>query len=454
MDPWGGMDPQIVELKAWKNARKMGKISIKAADIQGPTDDIRAREFDPAHCAVLKRKLQTTGSSNSKGVKLVVISEELEHAWLTASKQEQLAMFTDGAQFYGEVMSMVKYAVGGDHTRFAVTELNLEYPDYVKWKLFKKLTILVTGTTPDAYQMCKDLGVMYNSKQYHKEMGFADRLLLTHKYFEQKGQLEKGQRRTPEVTAWCDKQCALAHIPVNSWSQYAAAARLEGNAWLYMEAILKGKYGLAIKRGHLPAVIPTSQSPMIKILTCPSDVVEKTLASVYNGTLSISMLNNEAENYKAYAMTKEMITWAVAMESSQACNERVVAKAYPTLMSRGFILEFVPGIKSLMKSAKNLEAQDCPPWIKVKVVEHLRYKQQVCATIRTSMINVFCSCPSQAICAKKWRKTPFASRLAKRRTPKWRSSVRCFLETTVLSLGCCLGKTVKLVFSNYFLLIF
>ena len=380
MDPWGGMDAEIIEMKAWKSARKMGKIRIKAAEIHGPTDDIRAREFDPAHCAVLKQRLQTTGSSNAKGVKLVVISQELETAWLAASAQEQQAMFTDGHQFYEDVMGMVKYAIGGDHTRFAVTQLSQEFPEHAKWKVFKQLTIMVTGTSPDAYQMCKDLGVMYNSKQYHKEMGFADRLLLTHKYFEQKGQLEKGQRRTPEVTAWCDKQCALAHIPVNSWSQYAAAARLEGNAWLYMEAILKGKYGLAIKRGHLPGVIPTSQSPMIKILTCPADVVEKTLARVYNGTLGISMLANEADNYKAYAMTKEMIIWAVGMESTQACDERIVAKAYPTLMSRGFVVEFVPGIKSLLKSTKGVEASDCPPWIKTKVVEHLRYKQQVCAT--------------------------------------------------------------------------
>ena len=52
MDPWGGMDAEIIAMKAWKNARKMGKIRIKAAEIHGPTDDIRAREFDPAHCAV------------------------------------------------------------------------------------------------------------------------------------------------------------------------------------------------------------------------------------------------------------------------------------------------------------------------------------------------------------------------------------------------------------------
>ncbi len=62
MDPWGGMDAEIIAMKAWKNDRKMGKIRIKAAEIHGPTDDIRAREFDPAHCAVLKQRLQTTGS--------------------------------------------------------------------------------------------------------------------------------------------------------------------------------------------------------------------------------------------------------------------------------------------------------------------------------------------------------------------------------------------------------
>ena len=75
------------------------------------------------------------------------------------------------------------------------------------------------------------------------------------------------------------------------------------------------------------------------------------------------MLANEAENYKAYALTKEMIIWAVQVESTQDCDEKTVARGYPLLMSRGFIVEFVLGVKSLMKSTKGLTALDCPPWI-------------------------------------------------------------------------------------------
>ena len=375
------MDKQIVQLKSWKNARKLGKIRIKPGEILGPTEDIRSRDFDPAHCEVLKKRLQATGSSNSRGVKLVVLNQTLETAWLAATDQERSSMFSEGKEFYAAVMALDKYAMGGDHTRTAVTELHQEFPQHEKWQILKKVTIVVSGTSPDAFQTCKDLGVMYNSKQYHKEMGFADRLLLTHKYYESKDQLGKGQRRTAEVTAWCDKQCALANVRPNSWSQYSAAARLEGEAWFYMEAILKGKYGTAIKRGYLPAVVPTTQSPMIKILTCPPDVITDALKSVYNGTLSIAMLTNEAENYKAYAMVKEMIVWAVQMESTQAATDKTVATAYPYLMTRGFIISFTLPVKAMMKQKKDTDASDCPPWIKSKVVDHLHFKHQVCAAM-------------------------------------------------------------------------
>ncbi len=92
-----------------------------------------------------------------------------------------------------------------------------------------------------------------------------------------KGSWERVNEGPPK---WCDKQCALADIPKNSWSQYAASARLDGQAWLYMEAILRGKYGTAIKKGYLPGIVPTTQSPMIKILTCTPDVIEDAQESI------------------------------------------------------------------------------------------------------------------------------------------------------------------------------
>ena len=97
----------------------------------------------------------------------------------------------------------------------------------------------------------------------------------------------------------------MADIPKNSWSPYAASARLDGQAWLYMEAILRGKYGTAIKKGYLPGIVPTTQSPMIKIWPCPPDVIEDALKKVYQGEISIAVLSNTAENYKAYALARE-----------------------------------------------------------------------------------------------------------------------------------------------------
>ena len=117
VDPWGGMDPQVKQLKDWKNLRKLGSIRIRPGEVLGPLDEIRAREFDPLHCAALKKKLQNTGSSNSRGVKLVVLNQNLETAWIAASSDlERKNMFTEGHAFYNAVMVEPKYAVGGDHT--------------------------------------------------------------------------------------------------------------------------------------------------------------------------------------------------------------------------------------------------------------------------------------------------------------------------------------------------
>ena len=378
-DPFGGMDAGVRELKVWKNARKVGAIDIEAANILGPTEEIRAREFDANHCAVLEKKLQATGSSNAKGVKLVVLNQALETQWLAADSATRKAMFQEGHEFYKAIMASPLYAVGGDHTRTAVTNLNQQFPHMLKWQMFKQVTVFVSSDTPPCHQMLKSMGVMYNAKQYHKDMGFADHILIIHKYFKDKGMLVKGVRRTEEVKIWCERQGALAGIPKNSWSQFSACAKLDGQAWYYMEAILKGQYASKIGRGSFPANVPTSQSPFIKIMTCPNDVIESTLKEVYNGTIGISQLNTAAENYKAYALAKDMIVWVVQKETCENCSEKTVRGSFPYLMKRGFILDFVPGVKALMKKNSGLVATDVPVWLKSKVTTYL---------METSMVKI------------------------------------------------------------------
>jgi hypothetical protein len=244
--------------------------------------------------------------------------------------------------------------------------------------MFKDVTLLVSGESLECCSMLRDLGVMYNSKQYHKDMGFADRMMLTRKYYADMGMLAKGMRRTGEVIAWCDKQCALAGIPVNSWSQYAACARVDAQSWVFMEAILKGQYAVKIGRGTVPATVPSSQSPFIQIMTCPPDIICRHLELVYNGRMSISGLKNAADNYKAYAMAKEMIVWTVQKSTLQGASEAVIEKSFPVLLSRGFIVNHVPGLKLLLSKNKKLTKTECPAWLKEKVLAHLRDTKLVC----------------------------------------------------------------------------
>ena len=281
------------------------------------------------HCVILKKKLFTTGSRNSKGVKLVVFNHALEQEWLKASVEEQRAMFKPGSDYYTRVYAQTMYAIGGDHTRSAVTELHEDFPAQEKWAMFKGVTILISGESVECCSMLRDLGVMYNSKQYHKDMGFADRMMLTRRYYADMGMLDKGKRRTEEVIAWCEKQCALAGIPTNSWSQYAACARVDAESWVFMEAILKGQYASKIGRGAMPGTVPSSQSPFIQIMTCPPDIIKYHLEQVYNGKLSITGLRIAAENYKAFALAKEMIIWTVERAVMQGATEELVGKTYP-----------------------------------------------------------------------------------------------------------------------------
>ena len=375
VDPWGGVDPGIMELKKWKAVHKLGTLDVVPGEILGPDESYRARPFDDAHCDILEEKLKTMGSSNSKGVKLVVFSAPLETEWLAADKATKEALFKKGTKFYEAVSALAKHAIGGDHTRTAVARLNARNPAVEKWTLLKKVTILLVGHhSTENHANLRDLGVMYNAKQYHKDMGYADRMIIIHKYYEEQGMLAKNKHRTKIVKVWCARQCALAGVPENSWSQYAAAARLDGEAWKYMEAILLGKYGLKIGKGHIPATIPVTQSPFIKLLCCPDEIVVFYLKQVYEGKLSIPSLNNSAENYRAFALTKLMVCWAVEQNTLTSASEESVEKAWPQLMTDVFIRDQVTGIKALSKTNKKIGPADCPLWLREKVVCHIQSK--------------------------------------------------------------------------------
>jgi hypothetical protein len=352
-------------------------VDIVPSAVSAPLEAFRARDFSAGHCEILKKKLIATGSRNSKGVKLTIFNHALEAEWLKASPEEKTLMFTKGHDFHTRSMAQKKYAIGGDHTRSAVTDLHAEYPNVEKWNCFKGVTLLVSGESVECCSMLRDLGVMYNSKQYHKDMGFADRMLLTRKYYADTGMLTKGTRRDAAVIEWCEKQCTLAGIPSNSWSQYASCARVDDESWVYMEAILKGNFASKIQRGTYPATIPTTQSPFIQIMTCPAPIILQHLKQVYEGTLAISGLNNAAANYKAYSLAKEMIVWTVEMSTKQGTNEKTIKKTWPHLMSHEFVVNCVPAIKDLQKKQKKATKTDCPSWLQAKVVAQLRQQKPV-----------------------------------------------------------------------------
>ncbi len=68
--------------------------------------------------------------------------------------------------------------------------------------------------------------------------------------------------------------------------------------------------------------------------------------------MSISGLKNAAENYKAYALAKDMIVWTVQKSALQGATEEAVGQAYPVLLSRGFIVNHVPGLKLVIAGKK------------------------------------------------------------------------------------------------------
>jgi hypothetical protein len=371
------MNPAVRQLKVWKAAHKLGRIEIKPSEILPPLEIFRARDFSHSHCEILKRKLMSTGSGNAKGVKLAIYNAAIEQEWLAADPETQRLMFSPGHDFYKRAMAQKKYALGGDHTRSAVTDLNKAYPAVLKWQKFERVTLIVGGDSLASSSTLRDLGVLYNSKQYHKEMGYADRILLIRKFYTENDMLKKGGRRDTETKEWCDKQCALAQIPPNSWSQYAAPARVDAASWTYMEAIMKGQYAKAIGRGTLPGTIPTTQSPFNQMMTCPADCIFIHLQQVYNGTLAISGLNISAANYKAYQLAKQMIMWTVEHNSQQGATEEIIEDTWPFLLSRSFIVTFVAPIKELMKKQKKVGKGDCPSYIKDKVLAHIRAMKSV-----------------------------------------------------------------------------
>ena len=157
------------------------------------------------------------------------------------------------------------------------------------------------------------------------------------------------------------------------------------------------------------------------------------MKDVFNGKISVAMLANAADNYKAFALAKEMIIWAVEVANTQHYDEAAIGRAYPFLMTRAFILDFVTPVKAMIKANKNVASEDCPSWIKSKVYDFLRLKEQVNAKFVFPLYKKhLCRRRFQTSCAKNFPTTPSRSSLA--RNKKSNCNVDCFKGISILSL--------------------
>ena len=102
-------------------------------------------------------------------------------------------------------------------------------------------------------------------------------------------------------------------------------------------------------------------------------------------------------------------------------------------MTRAFILDFVTPVKAMIKANKNVASEDCPSWIKSKVFDFLRLKEQVNAKfVFTLYKKHLCRRRFQTSCTKNFPTTPSRSSLA--RNKKSNCNVDCFKGISILLL--------------------
>jgi hypothetical protein len=101
-------------------------------------------------------------------------------------------------------------------------------------------------------------------------------------------------------------------------------------------------------------------------------------------------LNNSADNYRAFALTKEMIVWAVEQNTMTNATEEGVALAWPQLMTDAFIRDQVSGIKALSKANKKIGPADCPMWLREKIVTHIQLKANPVMNVRQVNFHFVC----------------------------------------------------------------
>ena len=89
-----------------------------------------------------------------------------------------------------------------------------------------------------------------------------------------------------------------------------------------------------VGKGALSPIIPTTQSPFTKMMSCPNDVIIYHLQEVFDRKMYIAGLNNAADNYKAFAIVQEMIRFVLSAQLNQPCSQEVLDETYPFLIQQ------------------------------------------------------------------------------------------------------------------------
>ena len=165
---------------------------------------------------------------------------------------------------------------------------------------------------------------------------------------------------------------------------------------------MKGEYASKVGKGALSPIIPTTQSPFTKMMSCPNDVIIYHLQEVFDGKMSIPGLNNAADNYKAFAVVKGNDSICCKCAAEPSLLPRSVGGNLTLSCIKQVALHFLIAVRILQKKQKNVNAA-CLSNLKEAVIAHINRKA---GNIQWSLIPLNCSCRRMHRRPKPFPRTP------------------------------------------------
>ena len=323
--------------------------NVPVGDVADLDQRIRSRKHDPGHKEKLK-KLAIESNQGAPDVVLVVLVPAhlkwepyaafiKKHSSLDGPIPMDCDIKTNGV--YASLVKLGLNPVAGEHSTTAMQELHDQYPRNVKFAVLKEPRLFILPDTPANRALIKDFGDLDNTiKDTRKKTTWTEHVYKLHDLYmaiyaddtlDEKAMKKKiGLVKEQKRQVWGVKPGVM--------NQMGFCAKYTGDAWHYMDMILKGNVeGTSNQRKKFK--VPRSGAPFTKCGGIPDGVFREMLRLVATCQETIGGLGQAASRWKA---SNKIITEIVKVTNCK--NFDGVREKFPSIGNDAFVMGLVPAV--------------------------------------------------------------------------------------------------------------